>query len=162
MGYPVASKFYGGVQNLVLVERAAESDDNVLSCYAVGQVTAKLDLDHARDLPPCFSGGPQSCSVCAHYGCANTADASVHVAVAIARDGESVGKCIALFYEDLVSNAPARRVKIDAMGARKGFDVCVFRQVFGRLVLDVVVEGEHWLGRVVDRCSADGLESKDS
>ena len=55
-------------------------------------------------------------------------------------------------------NAGARWVKIDAVLARERFDLRVLLQIFGRSILDVVIDGEHWLCRIGNRCRADLLE----
>jgi len=44
-----------------------------------------------------------------------------------------------------VRNTCARRVEIDAVLARERFDLCVFRQIFRRRILDVVIDREYRL-----------------
>ena len=57
-----------------------------------------------------------------------------------------------------MSNASAGGVKINPMRAGELFDKRVFSKVLVRAVLYVVVEGEHWLGWVVNTLSANRLE----
>lgn len=72
----------------------------------------------------------------------------------VAGDSESIGKGVAFFDEDLVSDASPSGVEVDSILPCKGFDRCVFGKVFGRLVLNVMVEGKDELLRVMDpRCT---------
>ena len=52
-------------------------------------------------------------------------------------------------------NAGSRWVKIDAVIARERLDLCILRQIFGRSILDVVIDCEDWLRRIGNRCCAD-------
>ena len=58
----------------------------------------------------------------------------------------------------LVADARARRIEVDALFAGEGLDRAVLGQVFLAPVLDVVVQGEDGLARLVDPLRADGLE----
>src|SRR2546427_3664153 len=55
-------------------------------------------------------------------------------------------------------NACARRVKIDVVVAGERFDPCVLRQIFRRSILDVVIDGEHWLRRISNAGCTDLFE----
>src|SRR6187399_1585360 len=55
-------------------------------------------------------------------------------------------------------NTRSRWVKIDVVLASESFDLCVLRQIFGRSILDVVIDGKHWLCRIGNRCRADLFE----
>lgn len=46
------------------------------------------------------------------------------------------------------TDSPTGREKVDILLMSKRFDFRVFLQVFGGLVLDVMVNGEDWLARV--------------
>lgn len=74
--------------------------------------------------------------------------------MAVAGNGESIGKGVAFFDEDLVSDASTSGVEVDSILPCKGFDRCVFGKVFRGLVLNIMVEGEDELLRVMDpRCT---------
>ena len=60
-----------------------------------------------------------------------------------------------------MGNASSRWVEINAVLARERFDLRVFRQIFRRSILNVVVDGEHRLRRIGDRRRADLLELRD-
>ncbi len=72
--------------------------------------------------------------------------------MAVAGDGESIGKGISFFDKDLVSDASSSGVEVDSILPCKGFDRRILGEVFRSLVLDVVVEGEDELLRVMDPC----------
>ena len=55
-------------------------------------------------------------------------------------------------------NAGSRGVKIDAVLARERLDLRILRQIFGRSILDVVIDGEDWLCGIGNRCRADLFE----
>src|SRR6476660_5246769 len=57
-----------------------------------------------------------------------------------------------------MGNAGSRWVKIDAVLARERLDLRILRQIFGRSILDVVIDREHWLCRISNRRRADLLE----
>ena len=57
-----------------------------------------------------------------------------------------------------MGNAGSRWVEIDAVLARERLDLRILRQIFGRSILDVVIDGEHWLCRIGNRCRADLFE----
>src|SRR5439155_8717874 len=76
----------------------------------------------------------------------------------IACHHHGAGNDIALFHHHLMRDAGARRIKIDAVLASELFDVGVLLQIFRRDVLNIVIDGEHWLRRVRDRGGADLLE----
>ena len=78
--------------------------------------------------------------------------------MAVRCDGERVRKGIAFLDEDLVPDSAAGGVEVDAVLAGEHLDACVLSEVLLRLVLDVVVEGEHRLRRAVYALCADGLE----
>lgn len=78
--------------------------------------------------------------------------------MAVAGNGEGVGEGVALFDEDLVANAAAGGVEVDGMLAGESLYGGVLGEVLGGLVLDVVVESEYKLFRIVDACGSYGLE----
>src|SRR4029078_6309468 len=55
-------------------------------------------------------------------------------------------------------NARSRWVKIDVVLARECLDLRVLRQIFGRSILDVVIDGEDWLRGGGNRRRADLFE----
>jgi hypothetical protein len=71
---------------------------------------------------------------------------------------QEMGKGIALLNHDLVSDTSPGGVKVDPIRMGESFDLGIFLQVLGRLVLDVVVEREDWLTRVVNFAGTDRLE----
>src|SRR5436190_21310611 len=58
-------------------------------------------------------------------------------------------------------DAGARWVKINIMFAGESLDLRVLGQIFRRSILDVMIDGEHWLRRICDRSRADLLELRD-
>ena len=58
-------------------------------------------------------------------------------------------------------DAGARRVKINTMFAGESLDLRVLGQIFRRSILDVMIDGEHRLGRIGDHSSADLLKLRD-
>src|SRR6267154_4401564 len=57
-----------------------------------------------------------------------------------------------------MGNAGSRWVEIDAVLARERLDLRILPQIFGRSILDVVIDREHWLPWIGDPCRADLLE----
>ena len=159
-GDPVAREFDGGVEDLVLVERAAERDDHVLPGDAGREPSSQLDFDDAGHLPPGRAGGPYGRRVSPDDGRADAPHAAVHVAVAVGRDGEGVRKGVAFLDEDLMADPTTGGVEIDSLRARKGLDLGVFVQVLGRFVLDVVVERENRLPGRLDLPRSNRFEPK--
>lgn len=76
----------------------------------------------------------------------------------VASNSESIGKCISLLNEDLVSDAPTSGEEVDTVLASERLDGKVFGEVFFRFVLDIVIEGENKLSGVSDLCSTYGFE----
>ena len=76
----------------------------------------------------------------------------------IAGDHHRAWNDVALFDHHLMGNAGSRWVEIDAVLARERLDLCVLRQIFGRSILDVVIDGEDWLCRIGNRCRTDLLK----
>ena len=66
---------------------------------------------------------------------------------------------VAFFHKNLVTDAPAGRVEVDPVYSGKGLNSRIFFQVLFRLILDVVIQSEDDLFRVVYARSTDGLES---
>src|SRR5439155_17451888 len=46
----------------------------------------------------------------------------------------------------------------DTVLARERLDLRIFSQIFGRSILDIVIDGEDWLCRIGNRCRADLFE----
>src|SRR6266480_309856 len=57
-----------------------------------------------------------------------------------------------------MGNAGSRWVEIDAVLARERLDLRILPQIFGRSILDVVIDREHRLRRIGDRRRADLFE----
>src|SRR6266550_1707586 len=76
----------------------------------------------------------------------------------IARHHQRAWNDVPLFDHYLMGNAGSRWVEIDAVLARERLDLRILRQIFGRSILDVVIDGEHWLCWIGNRCGADLLE----
>jgi hypothetical protein len=75
---------------------------------------------------------------------AQTAAASVRtIGVRVGSYDERAGDHVATFDHDLVADAGAGRVEVDAVFFCEGFDGAVFLLVGFVLILDVVVEGEN-------------------
>src|SRR5207253_777006 len=68
------------------------------------------------------------------------------------------GNDVPALHHDLVTDTRARGIEVDAMLFGEGFDSAIFFQVRVVAVLDVVVESEHNLVRVVNFFCADTLE----
>ncbi len=112
----------------------------------------------ARNLPPEFARGPDSGGVGANDRSADRAQSAVHIGVRIGGDDERAGHDIAALDHDLVSDARAGGIEIDAMLFGEGFDRAVFLLVGFVLILDVVIEREDELLGIVDFLRADALE----
>ena len=57
---------------------------------------------------------------------------------------------VTLFHHHLMRNTSAGWIEIDPVFRGESFDLCVFRQIFRRRILDVVIDGEHRLRRIGD------------
>lgn len=77
----------------------------------------------------------------------------------VTSDSEGVGKGVALFDEDLVADAATGGIEVNGMSAGESLYGSILGEVLGRLVLDIVVEGEYKLPGIVDASCAYGLES---
>jgi len=51
------------IENFILVEVTAKSDDDVLSGDASRELSIEVDLDDRRNLPPCSFSRPKCCSI---------------------------------------------------------------------------------------------------
>ena len=80
--------------------------------------------------------------------------------MAVARDGETVGKRVSLLYQDLVSDTTAGGIEVDRMLSGEGFYRGVLSQVLGRLVLHVMIDGEDCLARIMDLGCTYSLEPR--
>src|SRR5882724_579710 len=76
----------------------------------------------------------------------------------IARHHHRARNNVALFNHHLVRDAGPGRVKIDAVLAGERFDLGVLLQILRCDILNVVIDSEHWLPWIADRCRADLLE----
>lgn len=86
-----AGEFDGMVQNLVLVEETAQSDDHVLTRDTWGKDTSQGDLGDRRYLPPSAAGSVDAGCICSNNRGAETGYTPVHVRMTVARDGEGSG-----------------------------------------------------------------------
>ena len=136
-----------GVQHFLLVVQAAERDDHVFAGRTRRELAFEHNLDGARNLPPEFAGRPDGRRVGAHHRRADRAERAVHIGVRIGGDDKGAGQHIALLDHDLVADAGARRIEIDALLARERLHGGILGQVRCILILDVVIGGEHWLAR---------------
>ncbi len=73
-------------------------------------------------------------------------------------DDERPRHHVLLLDHHLVPDAGARRIEVHPLFTGKRLDGGVFGQVLGRVVLDVVIEREHRLLRIVDARGSDGAE----
>src|SRR5690606_25448593 len=105
----------GMVENIVLVEDTAESNDNVFAADTLWKDTSKLDSCNWRNLPPSLTGSPDRGSISTDNRCAETADSTVHVGVRVGGYGESSRPSITLLDKNLMSNSSSGRVEINAM-----------------------------------------------
>ncbi len=151
-------EFDGGVQHFLVVVEATEGDDDVFAGDARRKLAFEHDLDAARNLPPELAGGPDRCGVGADDRGPDRPQRAVHVGVRIGGDDERARQHVALLDHDLVADASARRVEVDAMLARKLLHATILGQVRLVSILDIVIGGEDRLLRVVDSLGADGLE----
>jgi hypothetical protein len=81
--------------------------------------------------------------------------------VRIAPDDERPRDNVPLLDHHLMRDARARGIKVDAMLFRERVDLRVLAEVLRRDVLDVVIDREHGLTRVVDAGRADLFELGD-
>jgi hypothetical protein len=157
----VADELDGVVKHLVAVEGAAEGDDDVLADDAVAEAAREDAPGDGRDLPPGGAGGPETGGVRAHDRRAQRPDPAVEVGVGVGADHHGTGDGVALFHHDLVADAGAGGVVVDAVVVGELFDFGVLAEVLGGVVLDVVVDGEDGLGGVGDAGRpARGLEDR--
>ena len=157
----IARKLDRGIQHLVVLKVATKRHDHVLACHARRQCPSELDLDHRGELPPRLARGPNRRGIRAYDRRAHRTYAAVHVGVTVGRDTQRLGKGVSLFHEHLVPNTAARGVKVDVLLPRESFDARVLVEVFGALVLYVVVQGKHDLSRIVNPLSSDRMELGD-
>ena len=69
-------------------------------------------------------------------------------------DDERTGQHVAVLHHDLVADAGARRIEVDAMLACEGFHAAILGQVRLFDVLDIVIGGEDWLLGIVHMVGA--------
>ena len=146
------------VEDFVVVEQAAEGDDDVLADDARLELALENDLRYRRDLPPCNSGCPDTRGIRPHDRSSQAANATVHVRVAVRGNSQSPWPCVALFHHDLMSDARPCRVEICSMKLRETFDGAVFVQIQLVPVLDIVIERKDELSGIPDFLRPDGLE----
>ena len=139
-----------GVQHLFVVVQSAERDDDVLAGHARRQLALEHNLNGARNLPPELARCPDGGCVGAHHRRADRAQRAVHVGVRIGGDDERSRQHVTFLHHDLVADAGARRIEVDAVLARERLHAAVLRQVRLFRVLNVVIGSEHRLRRVVD------------
>jgi hypothetical protein len=90
------------VEDLIVIEQAAERDDDVLSDDARSEFARQRDLRHLRDLPPRLAGGPDRRRIGADDRRAQRCDRAVEIAVRITPDHHASGDDVSLFDHDLV------------------------------------------------------------
>jgi len=147
-----------GVQGLALVVQAAEGDDDVLARDSGAQFSGQLDAHRPRDLPPGAAGGPQGGGVGAHHRGADRAQRAVDVRVAVAGHHEAARLDEAVLEHQLVADAGAGGMEDHALVGGELLDLRVLGQVRLARVLDVVVQGEDRLPRIVHPARAELLE----
>jgi len=76
----------------------------------------------------------------------------------VGRHNERARQDVAVRHHDLMADAGAGRVEVDALLSGEGLDLAVLGQVGLRLVLNVVVERENRLARIVDAIGTDGAK----
>ena len=130
-GDTIARKFDSGIENLVLVKRAAQRDYHVLPGDTSDELSSQLDFDDTGHLPPGSPSRPYGRRVSSDDRRADAPHAPVHIAVAVRRDREGMWKRIAFFDKDLMADSTTSGVKIDSLRARKRFDVGIFGQILG-------------------------------
>ena len=143
------------IQNVVLVEEAAQSDDNIFSSHAFRKYTLEDNVRDRRYLPPRSACSPDTRSICPYDWCTQAADAAVHVRMRVAGHDECSWPSIALFNHDLMSDASSSRIEVDTLLLRKLFNLSVLCQVLFRLVLDIVVKRHNNLLAVFDPAGSD-------
>ena len=127
------------VEDLVLVEEAAERDDDVLTGDVLWELALELYAGHWGNLPPGLAGGPDGGGVCTHDGGTEGTNTTVGVGVRVRRNGEVQWEGVSLLDHDLVADTPSGGVEVDAVLLGEVFDVPVLGEVLLGLVLDVVV-----------------------
>ena len=106
----------------------------------------------------CNSRCPDAGGIGAHDGGSERRHRAIEIGVRIAGHYHRAGNDVPLFDHYLMRNAGSRWVKIDPVFARERFDLRILREIFGRSILNVVIDREDWLCRIGNRCRADLLE----
>ena len=157
-GHAWAREFHRGVEGLVVVVQAAESDDDILAGHALGQLALQNDLNGARNLPPEFSCRPHRGGIRPHNRRAHGAQGAIHIRVGVRSDNEGTRRYITPLDHELMANPGTGRVEIDPTLTSECFDRTILLQVRFVMILYVMVEGEDELLRVVDLLCANRSE----
>src|SRR5262249_5097032 len=78
-GDPLTAELNGVVEDLVVVEQAAEGDDDVLADHAGAEAASEDDLGDGGDLPPGDAGGPDAGRVGSDDGGAEGGEGAIEV-----------------------------------------------------------------------------------
>ena len=81
--------------------------------------------------------------------CHQNSPGAVHVRVRIGADDQRPRHRVAVIDDDLVANSGAGGIEVDALIAREDFDLSILLQVRLRAILNVVIECEDRLSRIV-------------
>lgn len=115
-----------------------------------------MAFSHRGYLPPRSASCPYARRVGSDNGRPEASNATIHVTVAVRSNCNCARPCVSLFYHQLMPDALSGAEKPYPLLLGEGLDLLVFLKIRFALVLDVVVEGEHHLARVVDLRSANG------
>src|SRR2546430_16167646 len=149
------------LEDLIFIKESAQSDNDILTNDAWRKSSFEHYLGDLRNLPPSHSGSPNTGGVGPHDRRPECCHRAVKIRMRIAGHHHGARNNIALLHHHLVRDTGARRIKIDAVLASELLDGGVFLQVFWRDVLNIMIDGEHWLRRICDRRRSNLLELRD-
>ena len=143
--HAVARELDAPVEHLVVVEVAAQRDDDVLARRPVGQLALEDDAHLLGHLPPCLAHSPDRRGVGAHHRRPARRDRAVDIRVRVAPHAHRPRRNVPLLDHHLVGDAPTRGVIVHPVLGRERADLGVLAQVLGSRVLDIVIDREHRL-----------------
>src|SRR5262249_8524295 len=134
----VTDEFHRVIQNLVLVEQSTKRDDHILTDDAGPEFAFQNQLGDRRRLPPGYAGRPEAGGIRADHWRAEATEGAIKIGVGIGADDHRTRYHIALLDHDLVRDAGAGWVEIDAVLLGEALDAGVLVQILRRQVLNVM------------------------
>src|SRR5437588_248719 len=146
------------VQHFIVVVKATQGDDHILTGSARGKFSFEDDLHTTWDLPPELASGPDRSRVGANDGSAHGSQRPVHIRVRVRSNYKRSRYRITALDHYLVSNSRACWVKVHTVLFRESVNGAVLLLISLILVLDVVLERKDQLLRIVNLLCSNALE----